>query len=68
MNSIQKSKLGALIILALSIIAIIIGYELQNNYILIPSLVFLISMIAYCYYLGREQMKRKEENMKRKLK
>jgi len=68
MNSLQKSKLGAIIILLLAGLGIIIGIITSNNHILFGSSAFLIGMIAYCFYLGREQIKRKEENMRRKLK
>ena len=68
MNSIQKSKLGAIIILILSGSFVTIGIFIQNNYVIIGSSAFLIGMIIYCFYLGREQVKRKEENLKRKLK
>lgn len=68
MNSIKKSQIGAIIILSLSGLGVLIGIFTENNYITLGSSAFLIGMIAYCYYLGREQVKRKEDNMKRKLK
>jgi len=70
MNSIQKSKLGAIIILLIAGLGVVIGISDFDtySYVFYISISFLIGMIVYCYYLGREQEKRKEENIKRKLK
>ena len=70
MNSIQKSKLGAIIIMVLSGLGVIIGlYDfLAYWYVFYISASFLIGMILYSYYLGKEEVKRREENVRRKLK
>jgi len=70
MNSIQKSKLGAIIILVLAGLGVIIGItDFEKYYIIfVISTAFLIGMIAYCFYLGKEEVKRREENTRRKLK
>lgn len=66
MNSIQKSKLGAIIISSIAILGLIIGIVIQNKYLVFIAVAFFIGMLAYCFYLGREQEKRKEENWRRK--
>lgn|GEM_PF-6043634 len=70
MNSLQKSKLGAIIILLIAVLGVVIGiYDFEKySYILYISSAFLIGMIAYCFYLGKEEVKRREENTRRKLK
>lgn len=69
LNSLQKSKLGAIVIIMISALGVMIGvYDFQKySYIMYASSAFLIGMIAYSYYIGREQMKRREENTRRKL-
>jgi len=70
LNSLQKSKLGAIIILLIAVLGVVIGiYDFEKySYILYISSAFLIGMIAYCFYLGKEEVKRREENTRRKLK
>lgn len=70
LNDIKKSRLGAIIILLLAALGVIIGLTDMEKYkiILVGSSAFLIGMIVYCYYLGKEEVKRREENTRRKLK